>query len=471
VGVVGPPEPWRPPSSARLASRSRPRARRRSLSTRSRLIWFATLLSAVCFEGLGRRFLPQVPAVAYYFAKDACLVIGLVLFGLRPAATNKALRLFAPFPLALAALCAWALVEVAHPAQPSLWLGLFGLRSYALWWLAPVVVASALRNRAERDGALAVLSGVAVVVALFALFQFSQPADAQVNIYSQGVAEGSQAMSIPGTGRPRVTSTFSYITGFADFVGLAPGVLLALGLQARARWLARLAFAAVALSVAAAPASGSRGALIVAASSMLLVFAGAGLLATRGGRRVFAALVAAAVLALVVTPAGVAGVQQRFQGEDTASRLTDLIQAVPLYPLFVIAYPPLGVGTGMQQNVRASFGVATDWASEGETGRVLIELGLLGYLFMTLCRVGLLVALLRLARQARRAKNRGLAGGAVAYAALALTSSLVFDHVSQALFFINVGLLLASLVAEAEAAQSAAFNAAAAASTSAQLEA
>ena len=447
------------------------RPRRNSPSQRTRLLWFAALLAAVCFEGLGRRFLPQVPAFLYYFAKDACLLAGLLLFGLRPTATRAALRLFAPFVLALAALWGWALLEVANPSQPSLWLGLLGLRSYALWWLAPVVVASALRNRAERDGALIVLSGVALCVAAFALFQFSQPATAQVNLYSQGIREGSEATSIPGTGRPRVTSTFSYITGFADFVGLAPAALLALGLQARSRLAQRAALAAAALSVAVAPVSGSRGALVVGVTSIVLVFFGAGLLSTRGGRRVFAALLAAGVLAFLVTPAGVSGVRDRFQGDDTASRFADLVQAVPLYPLFVIDYPPLGIGAGMQQNVRTSLGVETEWGSEGETGRVLIELGLLGYLFMTLCRLGLVVALLRLARQARRLKNRSLAGGALAYAGLALTSSLVFDHVSQALFFINVGLLLASFVVETQAAQPTAANPADAASSPLQQEA
>lgn len=414
------------------------------------------LLGAVCFEGLGRRFLPQIPASAYYFAKDACLVAGLFLFGIRPAVAGTARRFFDPFHLALAALVGWALVELANPSQPSLWLGLFGVRSYALWWLAPIIVASALRNRAERDAAVGVLSAVAFCVAAFALFQFSQPADAQVNLYSQGISEGSQAMSIPGTGRPRVTSTFSYITGFADFVGLAPAALLALGLQARSGLTRRIAFAAAALSVAAAPASGSRGALVVGVGSMVLVFVGAGLLATRGGRRVFAALIAAGVLAFAVTPAGVSGVEERFRSGETAGRFGDLLLAVPLYPLLKLEYPLLGIGTGMQQNVRASFGVSTSWESEGETGRVLIELGVVGYLLVMLCRLGLCVAMLRLARHARRRKQRSLAGGALAYSVLALTSSLVFDHVSQALFFINLGLLLASFMAETQAAQPAA---------------
>jgi hypothetical protein len=430
-----------------------PGPRHASPSRRSRLIWFAILLASVCFEGLGRRFLPQIPAFAYYFAKDACLLSGLWLFGLRPAVQNTLLRLFAPFHLILAALAGWALLQVANPEQPSVWLGIFGLRSYLLWWLAPLVVASALRTREDLDGAFVISACVVFAVSAFALFQFSQPADAQINDYTQGAGESSRASAIYATGRARVTSTFSYITGFGDFVGLMPALLLSWALGAATVVKRRLAFAAVGLAVAVAPTSGSRGAILVSLGGMLVVFLGAGFLASRGGRRSLLALVLSCALAFIVTPEGLEGLGERFRGDDTAGRLEDVLLAIPLYPLFVLDYPALGIGTGMQQNVRSSLQIGNKWETEGEIGRILIELGWPGYLLVTLCRIGLAVGLVRLARRARRGGHRGLAGGALAYALLGFISSLVFDHVSQALYFVNVGLLVASFGVEVEAAQ------------------
>src|SRR6266700_2873693 len=50
----------------------------RSAGSGFRLFWFALLLSAICLEGLGRRYLPSVPSTVFYFFKDAVLIVGLI---------------------------------------------------------------------------------------------------------------------------------------------------------------------------------------------------------------------------------------------------------------------------------------------------------------------------------------------------------------------------------------------------------
>ena len=42
--------------------------------------WFVTLISAVCLEGLGRRYLPFIPSAAFYLLKDVVLIFGYVRF-------------------------------------------------------------------------------------------------------------------------------------------------------------------------------------------------------------------------------------------------------------------------------------------------------------------------------------------------------------------------------------------------------
>ena len=45
-----------------------------------KVAWFVALFSAICLEGLGRKYLPAIPAVAFYFLKDVILVAGYVWF-------------------------------------------------------------------------------------------------------------------------------------------------------------------------------------------------------------------------------------------------------------------------------------------------------------------------------------------------------------------------------------------------------
>jgi hypothetical protein len=111
----------------------------------------------------------------------------------------------------------------------------------------------------------------------------------------------------------------------------------------------------------------------------------------------------------------------------------------------VYDHPFMGLGTGMQQNARASFHIVTEWDTETEIGRYLVELGPIGFLLMWTVKVGLAVALLRSYKILKRAGRRGSAGAALSYAALTMIGSLAFDHNWQALYFIGCGFILAEV--------------------------
>lgn len=201
----------------------------------------------------------------------------------------------------------------------------------------------------------------------------------------------------------------------------------------------------VAVGMAAAavvPVTGSRGPVVLAATGVAIVAWSAGFVATRAGRRAFAAGTLAVTLVSLAMPAAVEGVRHRFEGPDTGARVEEILQVLPPIALAVNDYPLLGDGTGMQQNARRAFGIDSPWETEGETSRLLVELGPFGYLLVWAARLGLAVALLRAARLFRRTGERALAGGASAFALFAFVGSLAFDHVWQALFFVGVGFFL-----------------------------
>jgi len=418
--------------------------------TRSRLAraWFALLLGTICFEGLGRKLLPEVPSAVFYFLKDAVLLSGLVAFGIRSNVARLAGRYFGAFVLVLFAAFAWTVAQIFNPSQEHFLLAILGLRAYWLWWLAPVVVASAVVDTEDRRAALRILTAIALVVVAYAAYQFAAPADSPLNTYALFEGEVVTATAIVGTtGRARVSSTFSYLTGFTDFLVVVPVLLFALGLSGPGRRTRAFALTVASVAAAAIPMSASRAPLVLAAAGFGLVVWRTGLVQTRVGRRAFLGATAAALIAFVALPTAVEGVRDRFRGEDTSERIAEALQLLPPVALSVHEYPLFGDGTGMQQNARLAFGIASRWDTESESSRLLAELGPLGYLLVWGTKLGLAIALLRAARTLKRTGNGPLAGGATALALFAFMGNLVFDHIWQSLLFVGVGLVLREAVA------------------------
>jgi hypothetical protein len=403
-------------------------------------LWFALLLSLICFEGLGRRYVPGLPQAAWYFSKDVLLVIGAMAFGIGGPTGRTVRALYRGFLPWMALAMAWTILEVANPSQASFSLAVLGLRSYWLWWMAPAVLARALPQESDRNFAVRFLAGVALVVAAFAAFQFSAGADAEVNQYVWGGDQMEVALAA-ATGRVRVSSTFAYLTGFTDFATISITLLIGLGLTAAGR--TRLfAFAAAATMAAVLPMSASRAPVLVCLGSAALIVWVSDVVRTRRGRIALAAVTLVASAGVMWSGEAVEGLRERFTYDDTDSRVWEILDILPPVAMARSEYPVLGIGTGMQQNARISLGVTSEWNTEGETGRILIELGAPGYLLVWLARLGLSVALLRGYLLLRSAGRKPAAGICLALAVLTQLGALTIDHVWQALYFLALGLIL-----------------------------
>jgi len=254
-----------------------------------------------------------------------------------------------------------------------------------------------------------------------------------------------------------VASTFSFISGFSNFTILVPTLLLSIGLETKDRKLRRLALIATLATAAVVPMSGSRGSVILGVCVLLISIWSAGLFFTRLGRRTLMGAIVAGILAIALFPDAFIGVQDRFANEEeTSERFKQLAIILPPVALTVLDYPNLGIGTGMQQNARASLRVNTKWNEETEVGRELVELGPAGFVLVWTAKLGLMVALLRAYRILKKAGKRGPSGAALSYAALTMTGTLVFDHVWQSLYFMGCGMILSEVVSVKTAAAAAA---------------
>ena len=417
--------------------------------------WFVALVSAICLEGLGRRYLPFIPSGAFYFLKDVVLLVGYLMF--RPSAEvgRMVKYLYRGFGVVLIAAIGWTLAEVFNPEQISPTLGAVGLRSYWLWWIAPPIIASVLRRAKVRERAIYVLVAVSLGVAALAAAQFASPADSNLNLYS--VRNGEEVYSadiaiVASTGRARVASTFAFPSGFNDFAVLVPTLLLSFGLDSKSRRARTAALVGTLVTASVVPMTGSRSSIVQGVAVLFITLWASGLFFTRQGRRVLVGTVAA-FLATAAFPDAILGVQSRFADTaETTGRFTDLATILPPVALSVFDYQALGIGTGMEQNARTSFGAETAWDVESENGRYLAELGPIGYMLVWISKIGLLVALLRGYGMLKRAGRRGSAGAALSFAALTLFGNLTFDHYWQALFFLGCGFILAEILSLRQAA-------------------
>ncbi len=413
--------------------------------------WFAALIASICFEGLGRKYLPQIPAVLFYFIKDVVLLVGLVRF--RPPAYvgRVATYLYRGFTTVWVLAFLWTAIEVFNPEHASPALALIGMRAYWLWWAAPPLIAHLLSDPREKRRAIYILLGTATAVSLFAALQFVAPSSSALNIYS--VVEGEEVTTtvVAATGRARVSSTFSYITGFSNFTILIPTLILSLGLDTQNPRLRRNAFIVTLGTAAVVPMSGSRASVLIGGSILIVAAWSAGLVFTRIGRRVLIGGVAAAIVAVVAFPDAFIGVSSRFENPEETNERYVLAAAAILPPvaLATFEYPALGIGTGMLQNARQPLRVDVKLDVEAEVGRYLVELGPFGFLLIWTTKLGLMVALLRAYRLLKAAGRRGGATAALCYAILTLIGNMAFDHIWQSLYFIGCGFILAEVVAVA----------------------
>ncbi|MFW6087382.1 MAG: hypothetical protein ACODAG_09260 [Myxococcota bacterium] len=412
------------------------------------VIWIACLLFAICFEGQIRKYV-TLPDAIFYFMKDAVLVTGLLMFGIRRDVLRSARWAYGGFVIVLAGAFLWTVMQAMNPEHRSLLLAGVGLRAYWLWWIAPLVIASAIRHPEQRSKVVGVLVFTCFVVAGVAFMQFASPSTSDINAYAWDASQGGKDMHMPAvvgsTKKVRVSSTFSYVTGFTDFVILVPGLLLAFALGQTRPWMRRVGFAAVVLTAASIPTSGSRGPVVLSGLFLVTVVLSSGIVRSKTARRAIVAAAVALPLAVLAAPEAVKGLSDRWEGEDTGNRIMEVFKLLPPVAMTSFEYPLMGVGTGMEQNARVSMRISNPYHVESPEGRFLVELGILGYLLIWFARIGLAVALLKAGLRLRRSGRMGIGGACFGFAALTMLGNLVFDHIWQALYFTGLGLLLSSL--------------------------
>ncbi len=410
-------------------------------------------LVLVVLEGAIRKWLFPGAQDLVYFAKDVVL-LGAYAGFLR---SRERVRYQPPsmpaLSIALVAGVVFGLFEVFNPALPNLLVGVLGFKAYFFYVPLLYVLPAAFDSDALLARFLRRYALLSIPVGLLALAQFFSPSSSALNTYARGgETEGGGYVTTFGTSAfVRVTATFSYISGYASYLFATAILLLAILSTTKWRFKGHLqVFLALGMTLLGMLMTGSRGPVF----TLALLFPFYWYLAVvreRQGGAIFGRLVIGlGVLAVLLSYAGgqaLSAFEGRAVGsEDAASRFIAPFQA----PFDILPDAGLfgyGIGTTHQTAAAVTQGIAPySWlhglAVEVESGRVMLELGPLGFLLIYWTRIYLIFFSLRQALRLRTGFHRAIATSAFLFFLAELPGGVVFDVTTDIYFWFFGGLLL-----------------------------
>jgi hypothetical protein len=401
-------------------------------------------------EGAIRKWLLPDAQELVYFGKDI-LLVGVYL-GFLNDPIRRRLPIKVP-PVLQAALLAGVSIgalQVVNPALPNLLVGLLGFKSYFLYvpllWVVPAAFST------DRELAVFLRSYVllAIPVGLLATAQFLSPADNPLNTYARAGAQGGYAVSFGTSPQVRVTGTFSYITGYSSYVLTV--TILALAILAATRWRYRgnlRVFAALGLTLLGMLMTGSRGPVFMLVL-LLPLYWWLGMVREREGISVIGRfLLAASVLAVLLNYVGSDAIGAFYGRATGGGDITGRLTGPFIEPVGLAGDAGLlgfGIGATHQAAEAVTKGILPySWLHgllvENEPGRVMLELGVVGFVVVYLARIYLILLALRGVFTLKTSFHRAIATSCVLFFLAHLPGGVVFNVTAGVYYWFFAGLL------------------------------
>lgn len=412
-------------------------------------IRFALVL--LVFEGAIRKWLLPGAQDLIYFAKDVILLGAYGgFFRARAAGTVRYKPPTLPvlyFVLGMSAVL--GVLDIFNPNLPNLLVGILGFKAYFLYVPLMLIVPALFDSDAEIYQFLRRYALVAIAVGVLAITQFFSPSTSVLNTYAWTTNDYQYVATFGTSAYVRVTGTFSFITGYTSYL-LAVSILILIVLGASS-WRFRgnlLLFTAFGMTILGMFMSGSRGPVaMLALISPLYWWLGVAREGRAGavfGRAILALAVVAAFLAYFGGDAVGAFYGRATKTTDMQSRFSSPLES----PFLLLADAgPLGLGIGATHQTAAAVtpGIAPySWlhglAVEVESGRIMIELGAVGFLAVFGVRFMLVALALRQALTLRTRFHRALATASFLFLVTQILGGAVFDVTAGVYYWFFAGL-------------------------------
>jgi O-antigen ligase len=403
------------------------------------------VLVLVVFEGALRKWAFPDFAEFIYLAKDILLLGAYAGFWGPRLLLRRKLFPRHPANAALAAFALVAVLQVANPWLPNIWVGLFGIKAYLLYvplmYMVPAVFPTT--DAMEKFWRRYLL--IAFVPLLLGPVQFASSPDSILNRYAweDELAPGVATFGV--VNRARITATFSYMSGYTAYLMLLAAAALALVVFGSGKLGPRLLYSLLALTMANVLMTGSRGTVLrvvlVSVTLLTLVF----LQGRRRWGRVLTAAIGLSLVGVLVAisfPDAVAAFFGRVEANvDLEERITGLV-TVPAWALGESGVIGYGIGNTHQARRFLVSEVADDTflpAAEGEWERIIIELGPVGFALVLLARVLVVWRLWSAWRCPMEDAYRPYLAAAFLVALVNVPGPLVFNHTASLLYWFIAG--------------------------------
>lgn len=403
------------------------------------------------FEGAIRKWVFPGAQDLIYFAKDVLLLGAYVgYFRERPRLRHRMPSTPALYGILLMSALI-GLLQIFNPNLPNLLVGVFGFKAYFFYTPLLFVLPAAFADDAELYRFLRRYALIAIPVGVLATAQFFSPASSALNTYARSTQETAYVATFGSSTHVRVTATFPFITGYTAY--LLATVILTLTLLGVNGWRFRgnyLLFLALAMTVLGMLMSGSRGPVLTLIL-LLPLYWWLGVIRERGGGAAFGRLlVALSLVAGVVVFLGEDALGAFLGRASSASDVRSRVTSPLLSPyLLVPDVGLLGFGIGATHQTAAALAPNLppySWMRglivEVESGRILLELGPLGFLLIYFLRIYLVIFALRQVMRLKLRFHRAMATASFLCFVTALPGGVIFDVTSDVYYWFFAGLLM-----------------------------
>ncbi|WP_201278375.1 hypothetical protein [Scytonema millei] len=353
-------------------------------------------------EGALRKWVLPQASDAIYFLKDLVLLGAYLQYFIfsnrRFAIQNRTISILIIF------VTIWCVLQVFNPSLGSPLVGLFGLRGYIfyipLMWMLPTL----FQSEQDLSKFLRFHLLLVIPVGLLGIAQFFSPTNSPINVYAPSELKEVATFGVAGaTQFTRVTGTFSYIDGYAVYLLICFGLLIAfLSLQQPRFWKLISSFELL-LIVVNSCMTGSRSVVFALVLFFLSFIVLKGLTQTEKKISLLSNFLLPAICISLVTsiwfkPAINAFLLRSNSNQDVTARIT----ATFTQPFEFIQYKGLdGYGTGATQPggqtlrrlLNLPDGAVIPTYYEEEPGRIVLELGPIGFFLWYGLRFSLLIAI------------------------------------------------------------------------------
>ena len=401
------------------------------------------ILVLVIIEGALRRWAFPQARDLIYFLKDFILIGSYIGFVSQPRPLVDRYPLIKEITLVISIVC---VLQAFNPSLGSPIIGLLGVKFYLLYipliWVIPYLFDSEKDLQSFLQKYLLLL----IPICILGIAQYFSPPDSVINVYSP---DGAAANASVGE-FVRITGTFSYLAGHTTYMAICFSLLIVLiSREKLIRWQMIYSIELI-LVMANSFMSGSRGLIIYESlfivSYILFLFFNSPKIALTSIRSLLVILTIATITTIVYFQPAIQALSDRAtnSGDSVEERIVgSFTQVVDFSSIRLDGY-----GTGATQSGANSLRSFLELPageelppSEGETGRVVIEIGMLGFILWYGLRIILLISIFSVFLRLKNPFYKQLALAIFLFQAINLTGQLVTNPTMVVYFWFFSGFI------------------------------